>query len=132
MAFRAALHHAGATALNHLLRFREPAKQQRRVPCSCGHQAHYRELRSRRVLTALGAVEITRPWYLCPHCHHGQFPADQQLDIEKSDFSPGVRRVQALVGQDAPFDHGREQMAFVGWPGGHRQIRRTRGRIDRR
>ena len=113
MAFRAALHHAGASALSQLLQFGEPAEQQRRLPCSCGRQARYRELRSRRVLTALGVVEITRPWYLCPHCHQGQFPADQQLDIDKTEFSPGVRRMQALVGQDASFDHGREQMALL-------------------
>jgi hypothetical protein len=65
------------------------------------------------VLTALGAVEVTRPWYLCLDCHQGQFPADQQLDIENTEFSPGVRRMQALVGQDASFDHGREQMALL-------------------
>jgi hypothetical protein len=113
MAFRAALHQAGASALSQLLRFSEPAAQQRSLPCSCGHQARYRELRSRRVVTALGAVEITRPWYLCPHCHQGQFPADQELDIENTEFSPGVRRMQALVGQDAPFDHGRKQMEVL-------------------
>lgn len=113
MALRAALHHAGASALHQLLRFSEPAGPQRSVPCSCGRQARYRELRSRRVLTALGAVEITRPWFLCPHCHQGQFPADQELDIENTEFSPGVRRMQALVGQDAPFDHGREQMELL-------------------
>jgi hypothetical protein len=55
-------------------------------------------------------VELTRPWYLCPHCHNGQFPIDHQLDIEKLDGSPGVRRMQALVGQEVPFDRGREQM----------------------
>ena len=98
MAFRAALHHAGASALSQLLRFSEPAEPQRSLPCSCGRQARYRELRSRRVLTVLGTVEITRPWYLCPHCHQGQFPADQELDIENTDFSPGVRRMQSLVG----------------------------------
>ena len=83
------------------------------IPCPCGHQARYRELRSRRLLTALGEVELPRPWYLCPHCHNGQFPADGQLDIENRDFSPGVRRMQALVGQQAPFDHGREQMKVL-------------------
>ena len=113
MAFRSALHHAGAAALSQLLCFGEPAETQRGLPCSCGRQARYRELRSRRVFTALGAVEITRPWYLCPHCHQGQFPADQELDIEHTEFSPGVRRMQALVGQDAPFDHGREQMLLL-------------------
>jgi hypothetical protein len=113
MAFRAALHHAGASALSHLLRFGAPAEQQRTLPCSCGHAAQYRELRSRRVLTALGAVEITRPWYLCPHCHQGQFPTDHELDIENTDFSPGVRRMHALVGQQEPFDHGREKMKVL-------------------
>ena len=113
MALRAALHQAGAAALGQLLRFPEPAENQRTIPCSCGNQARYRELRSRRILTALGKVEITRPWYLCPHCHQGQFPADCELDIENTDFSPGVRRMHALVGQQAPFDQGREEIRLL-------------------
>jgi hypothetical protein len=36
---------------------------------------------------------------LCPHCHQGQFPAEVELDIENTEFSPGVRRMQALVGR---------------------------------
>jgi hypothetical protein len=51
--------------------------------------------------------------YLCPHCHQGQFPADAELDIEPTAFSPGVRRMQALVGQEAPFDPGRQQMKVL-------------------
>lgn len=112
MGFRAALHQAGAAALTRLLQFPEPAAE-RSIPCACGHQARYRELRSRRLLTALGEVELSRPWYLCPHCHNGQFPVDRQLDIENCDCSPGVRRMQALVGQQSPFDHGREQMKLL-------------------
>jgi hypothetical protein len=61
----------------------------------------------------LGEVELSRPWYLCPHCHHGQFPVDVELDVENTDFSPGVRRMQAVVGQQAAFDHGREQMKLL-------------------
>ena len=113
MGFRAALHQAGAAALTQLLQFAVPAADQRSIPCPCGHQAHYRELRSRRLLTALGEVELSRPYYLCPHCHQGQFPADVELDIENMKFSPGVRRMHALVGQDAPFDYGREQMKVL-------------------
>jgi hypothetical protein len=113
LAFRAALHQAGAAALSQLLQFSEPAADQRTIPCSCGSSAHYRELRSRRLLTVLGEVELTRPWYLCPRCHNGQFPVDRQLDIEKRDCSPGVRRMDALVGQQAPFDRGREQMKVL-------------------
>lgn len=36
-----------------------------------------------------------------------------ELDIENTGFSPGVRRMQALVGAEAPFDHGRKQMKLL-------------------
>jgi hypothetical protein len=85
----------------------------RTLPCACGHEAHYRELRSKPVLTAVGKAEVSRPYYLCPHCHAGQFPADVELDIENTEFSPGVRRMQAVVGQEVPFDHGRQQMKLL-------------------
>ena len=110
---RSAMHQAGASALTELLQFAAPDAGQRTVPCSCGHQAHYRELRSKPVLTAVGKVEVSRPYYLCSHCHSGQFPAAVELDIQNTDLSPGVRRMQAVVGQDAPFDHGRQQMKLL-------------------
>lgn len=112
-ALRTTLHQAGASALSELLQFEAPVPDQRRLPCSCGHQAAYKELRSRPVLTVMGWARMNRPWYLCDHCHKGQFPADEALDIKDTDFSPGVRRMQAMVGQQAPFDHGREQMKVL-------------------
>ena len=113
MVVRSAMHQAGAAALTELLHFPTPAAGQRTLPCGCGQQAQYRELRSKPVLTAVGKVEVSRPYYLCPHCHAGQFPADVELDIENTEFSPGVRRMQAVVGQEAPFDHGRQQMKLL-------------------
>jgi len=113
MAVRAALHQAGAAALSELLRFAAPAADQRTVPCDCGQRATYRELRTKPVLTVVGKVEVSRPYYLCPHCHAGQFPTDIELDIQHTEFSPGVRRMQAVVGQDAPFDHGRQQLKLL-------------------
>jgi hypothetical protein len=110
---RSALHHAGATALSELLQFPVPAAEQRSIPCPCGHQAGYQELRSKPLLTAVGEVTVSRPYYLCAHCHHGQFPADVELDIKNTEFSPGVRRLQAVVGQEAPFDHGRQQLKLL-------------------
>src|SRR5574337_45645 len=113
MAVRSALHRAGARALSQLLQFPAPGEEQRTVACPCGRQAHYHELRSRPVLTAVGWAEVSRSYYRCPHCHAGQFPADRELDIEHTEFSPGVRRMQALVGQEAPFGHGRQQMKVL-------------------
>ena len=113
MAVRSVMHQAGASVLTRLLCFASPDADQRIIPCACGRQAHYRELRSKPVLTAVGKVEVSRPYYLCPHCHTGQFPADVELDIENTEFSPGVRRMQAVAGQEAPFDHGRRQMKLL-------------------
>jgi hypothetical protein len=112
-AVRAAMHRAGAAALTQLLQFPVPAGDQRNIPCACGHQARYQELRSKPVLTAVGQAKTSRPYYLCADCHHGQFPADVELDIVNTEFSPGVRRMQALVGQEAPFDHGRQQIQLL-------------------
>jgi hypothetical protein len=61
----------------------------------------------------VGQVEVSRPYYVCPRCHTGQFPADAELDIEHTEYSPGVRRMLATVGQAAPFDHGRQQMQLL-------------------
>jgi hypothetical protein len=113
MVVRSVMHQAGAIVLTRLLCFAEPAATQRTIPCACGHQAHYRELRSKPLLTAVGKLEVLRPYYLCPDCHRGQFPADVELDIKDTEFSPGVRRMQAVVGQEAPFDHGRLQMKLL-------------------
>jgi hypothetical protein len=113
MAVRSAMHQAGAAALGELLRFPPPPPDRRTLPCICGQQAHYKDLRSKPVLTAVGKVAVLRPYYLCPHCHRGQFPADVELDIENTELSPGVRRMQAVVGQEAPFDHGRQQMKLL-------------------
>jgi hypothetical protein len=113
MAVRSAMHQAGAAALGELLRFPAPPAEQRTLPCLCGQQAQYKDLRSKPVLTAVGKLEVSRPYYLCPHCHTGQFPADVELDIEDTELSPGVRRMQAVVGQEAPFDHGRQQMKLL-------------------
>lgn len=113
MAVRSAMHRAGGAALSELLQFSAPPAEQRRVACGCGHEAHYRELRSKPVVSAVGTVNVLRPYYLCSHCHTGQFPMDVELDIVDTELSPAVRRMQALVGYQAPFDAGRQQLKLL-------------------
>jgi hypothetical protein len=113
MALRSALHQAGAAALSKLLRCDPPAAEQRGRACPCGQTAHYRELRSRHILTVLGEVKIDRPYFLCAGCGKGQFPFDVELDVEDKELSPGVRRMLALVGAEASFGHGRQQMELL-------------------
>jgi hypothetical protein len=74
--------------------------------------AHYRELRSKPILTVVGSVRVSRP-YLCPHYRQEQYPVEVKPDIKYTEFSPEVGRMCALVGQGTPFDHGREQMKVL-------------------
>ncbi|MGA8617084.1 MAG: ISKra4 family transposase [Candidatus Sulfotelmatobacter sp.] len=113
VAMRSAMHQAGAVALGELLPCDPPGPDQLTAACSCGHCARYRELRCRSILTAVGKVELVRPYYLCSHCPQGQFPFDAELDVENKDLSPGVRRMLAVVGQAAAFDQGREPMKLL-------------------
>jgi hypothetical protein len=113
MAIRSTVHQTGADAVSELLRFPPPEADHRSIPCECGQAAKYEGMRSRPILTAVGWSHIERPYYLCPACHQGQFPADVQLDIDKTEFSPGVRRMLAAVGSEAPFAQGRDQMKLL-------------------
>jgi hypothetical protein len=107
------MHRAGSAALSELLQFSAPSAEQRSIACDCGRAAHYRDLRSKPLLTAVGPVTVLRPYYLCRHCHKGQFPMDVELDIAGTELSPAIRRMQAVVGQQMPFDAGRQQMKLL-------------------
>jgi len=111
MATRAGMHRAGAALLATLLA--APEDHAPRAACSCGAQARYHDRRSKRLLTALGPVQLERAYYVCPQCQRGQTPRDRELDVEGTECSPGVRRMMALVGAETSFGKSREQLAFL-------------------
>ena len=113
IAIRSAMHQAGASALTKLLQYDPPDENHRTIPCPCGHSARYKELRSKTVLTVLGPVALSRPYYLCARCSQGQCPADAELGIADLESSPGVRRMEAVVGSEMPFAAGCEPMKVL-------------------
>lgn len=108
---RGSMHRAGASILGRLLS--APAAQTSPAPCSCGHTARYHDTRFRQLLTMLGPVEFQRGYFVCPHCHQGQSPRDRELDVEGTEFSPGVRRMMAAVGAEVSFEQSREQLQLL-------------------
>jgi hypothetical protein len=90
------------SALAELLKFEAPAAELRRLPCPCGHHAQYQELRCKPVVTIVGSVRVSRPYFLCALCGVGQFPVDVELDIENMEFSPGVRRMHGWWARRRP------------------------------
>jgi hypothetical protein len=110
MAVRGAMHRAGAGALGRLLSHGSEHAQR---PACCGGEAGFHSRRRKRLLTALGTVEFERPYYVCRHCHQGQSPRDCELDVQGTGYSPGVRRMLALVGSEASFEQGQQQLALL-------------------
>ncbi len=108
---RKASHHIGARVLSRLLSRSEPAPSQ--VACRCGHHAQYHDTRPKQLTTAVGKVRYQRAYYRCPHCRRGQSPRDRELDVETTAYSPGVRRMMGMVGSEASFQHGRQQLELL-------------------
>jgi hypothetical protein len=106
MNIRAATHQMGAKILEELLQSSGSVERERF--CRCGQKARFQGMRPRTMLTAVGWVRFPRPYYLCRSCHQGQSPRDVQLDVQNTEYSPGVRRMMALVGSNSSFAQGRE------------------------
>jgi hypothetical protein len=107
---RSAMHQAGAAALTQLLQSEPPDTGHLTVPCACGHTARFKEMRAKSFFSVVGTVEVRRPYYLCSHCSKGQHPADGELGIAGLESSPGVRRMEAMLGAGMPFVPAREPM----------------------
>lgn len=111
MATRSSTQQVGAAVLEKLLR--APVDFAREVPCSRGHRARFHELRLKHLITVVGPIAFRRPYYLCPRCPQGRSPRDAELDVAGTGYSPGVRRMMAMVGSDASFEQGREQLELL-------------------
>jgi hypothetical protein len=112
LAWRTALHAGGAAGLTELLRDSGPLPAS--VACPCGGKARYKDKRLKPIVTVLGPAKMLRAYYWCSRCRQGQFPADSARDIEDTEFSPGVRRMLALVGSEcSSFDLGRQHMKLL-------------------
>ena len=64
--------------------------------------------REKEILSLLGEGSVKRGYFECTNqdCKSHKFPKDELLDISKTSFSPGVRRLMAKVGCDDAFQKG--------------------------
>ncbi len=110
MAIRASMHQVGGVLLERILNGDSAGYQGVRVDCGRGHRAQFVDYRSKEVLTVLATVRVRRAYYHCSHCEQGVIPRDQELDIVRTSFSPGVRRLMGQVGSQEAFDQGRQDL----------------------
>lgn len=76
--------------------------------CQCGGTFVNRKWRSKEVLTVLGPINLNRIVQACNHCGKHRVADDIVLDVVKTGFSPGVRRILAKCGALLSFDRARD------------------------
>ena len=64
----------------------------------CHGAAKFHRWQGKRVVTAIGEVTVTRPYYDCPVCRAGHSPRDGQLGLTTGDLSRGAAELAALAG----------------------------------
>lgn len=57
-------------------------------------------------MTVFGWVEYRRAYYLCTHCHQGQYPLDQRFGLQPGQVSAGLAPLLALAGIQTAFEEG--------------------------
>jgi hypothetical protein len=102
------------------------------VLCKCGQRMSSRGRRAKRLLTTLGHVPFSRSFYQCEQCHNGRFPDDERLDIVRTTYSPGVRRLMARAGSQTQFEQAAQDLlCYAGLKIESREIERVAEEVGR-
>lgn len=54
--------------------------------------------RPKRIVSLVGDMRLSRPYYHCEHCHHGLWPWDEVLCLSPERLTPGAQEIAALMG----------------------------------
>jgi len=103
---REVMHRCGAMILEKLLE--QETGSAFSSECGCGGRFLVHQRESKTVRTLLGEVKMTRGVERCNGCGAWRVPADEVLDVVKTGYSAGMRRVMAKAGAEVCFDKGRD------------------------
>jgi hypothetical protein len=104
---RSVLRKVGAKSIGQVLSQQDQRQERKRtIGCVCGKQAEYQRTREAVVVSVFGRVSYCRGYYLCPHCHAGQAPLDQELRLAAGEVTAGLGSLLALAGVEASFAEG--------------------------
>jgi hypothetical protein len=108
---REGMQQVGATCLQTALEMQNARYPQRQVDCACGEQAQYMFQRTAKTLSVFGWVSYRRAYYLCPHCHQGQYPVDRRWDLRPGQVSAALASLLAVEGIDISFEGASRKIA---------------------
>lgn len=71
----------------------------RRIPCECGkEEMEFESYRKKEYISLISNIPIKRAYYRSKGCKSSQFPLDKVLDVERTHFSPGIRKISDGLG----------------------------------
>jgi hypothetical protein len=103
---RAALLRLGQFLLGAWIMLQEGPYPPSRIACPCGGEAAYLSKREATLLTLLGRVTYQRAYYVCPRCHKGVCPLDQQLGLRPGELSAELESLAGMTGTVMAFNKG--------------------------
>src|SRR5512143_3014143 len=80
-----------------------PAPQ---IKCRCGGESEYQYKREGVLHTSIGTINYKRVYYVCPHCHQGTYPLDEQLGLRAGEMSAELESLAGMMGAQLPFEKG--------------------------
>lgn len=107
---RSAMHRIGSQALDILVNADGGGYHGRTIADEQGHRYEFIDYRDKEVLTVLGPVIVKRAYYYDRESNVGYCPKDRALDIERTSYSAGVRRLISKVGAYRPFGLGHQDL----------------------
>jgi hypothetical protein len=122
----------GAGVLGSLLTHWQQHGSKQVILCQCGQRMSSRGRRAKGLLTTLGRVPFARSLYQCERCRQGCYPDDEHLDIIKTTYSPGVRRLMARAGSQTQFEQAAQDLrCYAGLELEPREIERVAEEVGR-
>lgn len=122
----------GAGVLASLLQHWQQHAPREVILCECGQRMSNCGRRAKKLLTTLGRVPFGRSCYRCAQCRQSRFPEDERLDIVRTTYSPGVRRLMARAGSQTQFEQAAEDLlCYAGLPLDPREIERVAEDVGR-
>lgn len=69
----------------------------------CQESARFVEYRSKNLVSLVGEMRLSRPYYHCKHCRQGHLPWDELLHLSPQRLTPGAEEVATLAGVQESF-----------------------------
>jgi len=123
---------AGARMLETVLQGLGCGRRVEPVRCGCGDLMRSVGRREKTIRTILGPVRLRRSLFLCERCGSSCFPADRLLGVERTSFSPGLRRLMARAGSRTSFGEAEDDLrVYAELKVGRKEVERVAEQVGR-